>query len=517
MKVRTLVFTAAAVFAGLLLISGSVNAAKGGTQGPPNNGGGGTPPPPPVDFGDLIKLYRNANGVPILTAADVAGPNTGLCQQPLYFASDECPTACEVVLSPDVSVVKVDQATCAVSATPDNCAPCTQEVDFGRINVARASDTVFDEQLQDVVFNLSTSDCAISLDPAGRMVTGTVTLWSLNQIPIEWTTSAIDSPLQNLAIYRQLIQSGSIGAPLPAGALITAARGLGAASDKAGGVDMDLVAYINETMGLTATTTILDPKICIQVREEAQGTVQLVQKCFLDYSAFSYARTLNFGSLPSPKYIPEGAAADGTFEYLAVLNSAPTFGIEQGPILNAVFGDGSGGYLNGFTDGNIGGFAQAADDTRAVIDYMHSWPVPTDYATPVPCAARTDITYDVSIPEQSGLQVPKNIVSGSEGREFIVTVANAGPDLASGTVTVSADVADGSVVLGAPWTYTFTNLVAGQSVAFTQIFTAPTVSQATAITWTADIDAQYDPDNGPLGANNTATATSNVRLTSGRP
>ena len=50
-------------------------------------------------------------------------------------------------------------------------------------------------------------------------------------------------------------------------------------------------------------------------------------------------------------------------------------------------------------DGNIGGFAQAADDTRAVIDFMHSNPLPLGYETPVPCDAipGDDAIYDVSI------------------------------------------------------------------------------------------------------------------------
>ena len=68
---------------------------------------------------------------------------------------------------------------------------------------------------------------------------------------------------------------------------------------------------------------------------------------------------------------------EGYFEHLALDDAAvPSFVIEQGPIIEDVFDN-----EPGFTDGNIGGFAQAADDARAVIDYMHRWPVPPDYAT----------------------------------------------------------------------------------------------------------------------------------------
>jgi len=399
-------------------------------------------------------------------------------------------------------VVEVDQSTCAVAS---GCEACTHEVEFGRLNEARSSDEVFNSQLQDVVVNLATSDCVVTLDPAGRMVTGTVDATA----PDGYTTSAIDSPLQNLAIYRQLIQTGDIGVALPQDATVldTAARGLGAASDKSGGVNVDLVAYLNMIMGLSdpATTTILD-HICIDVREEVQGTVQLVTKCFLDYGGYDYVRDDNFTALPAPPYIPEGIGTAGWFEYLTILDpTVPSFTIEQGPITTAVFAD-----EPGFLDGNIGAFAQASDDARAVIDYMHNWPVPNAdvYATPVPCEPLDTITYDVSISEQSGLQVPKNYVSGTD-REFVVTVANGGPDAATGTVTVTATLGSGGAVPGSPWTFGFTELADGQSASFTQLFavTAP----ATTITWTATAYAPYDV----VPSNNTATATSTIKGSGG--
>ncbi len=186
------------------------------------------------------------------------------------------------------------------------------------------------------------------------------------------TSGAIDSPLQNLAIYRQLITTGYLGAqPTPldlkdTNFLNTAARGIGAAADKTGKVSVDMVAYLNQIMGLTdpATTTVL-PKLCINVKEEVKGVVQMVQKCFLNYGAYDYNRSTNFGSLPSPAYIPACAPAQGEFEYLGVLDDTPTYGIAQGQILAApdLFTNPA------LTAQNIGGFAQAADDARAVINF----------------------------------------------------------------------------------------------------------------------------------------------------
>ena len=493
---------------------GSANAAPGGVPGPPDDGGGGAPP---QDFGDLIILYRDASGVPYLTAGDPAPNGTGLCQQPL--PSDAClltpPDGCTLVAGDpaDVAgtlVVPVNTDTCAVTAA---CATCTEEVDFGRTSVARSSVEVFESQLADVVVNLATSDCVVSLDPAGRMVTGTILDDTVD--PVLYSTSAIDSPLQNLAIYRELILTGTIGVSLAQGATVldTAARGLGVASDKTGEVNVDQVAYLNQIMGLSdpATLTILDPKLCIDVREEVLGTVQLVEKCFLDYTvpppdtlvAYDYVRNTNFLGLPAPAYIPDTGPVPGWFEYLAVLDlGLPSFQILQGPITTAVFAD------EPFSDDNIGGFTQASDDTRAVINFMHDWPIPDAdvYATAVPCEELAGITYDVSISDVSGLSVPKNYVNGGE-REFTVTVANAGPDPASGTVTVTASTGTEDDVVWGP--YEFTDLAAGASESFVQLFTITTSSDT--IDWTAVAFAEFDV----IEDNNTVTATSTVKASGG--
>jgi hypothetical protein len=493
MKTQRRIFTVAVALAGLLAFSAGALAAKPPGAGNGGGSGGGSGGSAPPDFGDLVILYRNADGVPYLTADS--------CVQPLPSAT--CPAECVLVpgdpVGPDV--IPVDPATCAI---PAECATCTQEVDFGRINDARAPDTVFQQQLDDVIVNLATADC-VTQDPAGRLVTSRV----VNGVV---STSAIDSPLQNLAIYKQLMLSGYLGvAPgitLPGNLYDTAARGLGAASDKTGEVNVDLVAYLNQIMGLTdpATPTVLDPKMCINVKEEVKGVVQLVQKCFLNYGAYGYGRMGNFGALPAPAYIPAGAPIDGTFEYLADLGTTPpTFAIAQGPISNTVFPDGSGGVKPGFTNGNIGGFAQAADDARAVIDFMHTWPVPGDYPTPVPCVAAGVTTYDVSINDQSGLQVPVRMVSGTEGRDFTVTVANesSSPQAATGTVTVTAVDANGVDIPTFPRVYAFTNLVPGTSTFWTEGFT---VDYKTTVTWTATADAPFDVNP----ANNSVTETTTV-------
>jgi hypothetical protein len=476
-----------------------------GTRPPCEGGGGGGNEPP--DFGDLIILHRDDFGVPILDGSQ--------CQQPVAFPSDSCLVEC---IEGEPCLVPVDPLTCAVEI---GYATCTEEVDFGRINLARATDTVLASQLEDVVVNLAIADCT-TLDPAGRLVASRY----LDEMTLLTTT--IDSPLQNLAIYRQLMLTGDLGVPLPDGVdmLATAARGLGVALDKTGTGNVDLVAYVNHIMGLSDpdSQTVLE-KTCIDVKEEVMGTVQLVEKCFLKYDVFGYERDANFGSLPAPAYIPEGTPTDGWFEYLAPVGNGgqidPTFEIAEGPILNAVFPDGLGGYELGFMGGDIGGFAQAVDDTRAVIQFMHNWAVPAEYETAVPCdAAPGPGNYDLSISEESGLQVPVQMVANTEGREFTVSVANAGPQAASGSVVVTAVPAAGGPVLveeddgtwvEGPFVFEFTDLAAGMSSSTTEFFRIDEPYQRTTITWTATAEGEHDVNP----SNNTVTATTNVRVTGG--
>ena len=190
MKKRTLVFTLLlTALAYLFTCSSSALAAKEGIKGPPNGGTGGGSGLEPPDYGDLFILYRDADGIPILTPDG--------CKQPIANADFE---GCEYIPETTDCLVPVDPDTCAIVLGYETY---TQEVDFGRINEVRSADSVFEAQLEDATIKLATAGC-ISLDPAGRMVASSYTDGLLE-------TSTIDSPLQNLAIYRQLMLEGHLG------------------------------------------------------------------------------------------------------------------------------------------------------------------------------------------------------------------------------------------------------------------------------------------------------------------
>lgn len=502
MNTRLFLASIGVLTAGIVGLSNTALAQRKG-------GGGGAPQPP--DYGDLIILHRDGGGVPTVDA--------NMCQQPIGFPGNVgCPGDKLLELVDGTLVVPTDAATCAIDP---EFATCVQEVDFGRVNLSRASDRVLASQLQDVQVNLAIADCT-SLDAAGRMVHSHFSGDTL-------ITSTIDSPLQNLAMYKYLMLDGGIGVPLPqgAGALETAARAFGVAMDKGGEVNVDMLVYLNQILGLTdpGKNTLLF-KVYKDVKEEVMGEVKIVRKWFLDYTRYAdgtgtgyyYDRSTNFAGplpagLPSPAYLPTNAPEPGMFEFLQDLGGG-SYVAAVGPIMSAVF-------LNdlGYSGGDIGGFAAASDDTREVIWFMHTYAVPDADTTPVPCAPVPNPTdqYDLSISDKSGLKVPRQVVATTEGREFVVNVLNNGPDTAAGTLTVTATTAAGGDVLvngvPGPFVYEFDDLVAGLTFSTgTQYFTIAEPHVATKITWTATVEpAAEDPYMG----NNAATATSNVRVTGG--
>lgn len=412
MRNWTRVLTAAVAVFGFLAAGSGALAERPPGVGPPSDEGN-----EPPDYGDLMILYRDAGGLPILTADD--------CAQPV---SEDVWEGCATV--PDGE----HAGKCFVPVDPDTCAVVgeyaiyAEEVDFGRINEARAPADVFDAQLNEVILNLATAGC-IDLDPAGRLVYSSLT----EEGTVSFTT---DSPLQQLSVYRQLMKYGFLteDLELPDDPLHMAARAAGGALDKYGEATVDLFVYLNEIMGLTAEGGAILPRVCMPIKQEVMGVIKMVNTCFLDYSGFSYTRLETFGALPDRPYVPSmDEAEEGWFEHLSLIGGSepPMFEIAQGPTTLAVFGG-----EPGFVDGNIGGFTQEADDARAVIQYMHMWPVPEEFEARLTCDVAADIYYDVSISGDSGLQVPVRMVAGTEGREGTVTVANAGPAEATGTVMV---------------------------------------------------------------------------------
>mgnify|MGYP001416677952 CR=1 FL=1 len=266
------------------------------------------------------------------------------------------------------------------------------EVESGRLNVARSNQYIFDAAYEEALSTINRAT-AIGLDPAGRLL-----LMDLIEDDIIIADrKTIDSPLENLALYQRILLDGclsptenlSLGQTAElalntaglselvcdlSGAttvtstdLLRAASFLGGSGDKTGRVDVDLVVYLNNALGLNETT----------IEHRMGGSVQVVG--YYSFGAFQYARDAsdlsNRATLLTPP--PEGS---GLFD----AEGYPVqFDVMDVAIMPQVFTQSWDGPVqaNGMP---IVNFARAADDATAIINYIHNHALPEYPLSPLP-------------------------------------------------------------------------------------------------------------------------------------
>lgn len=119
------------------------------------------------------------------------------------------------------------------------------EVELGRLNIVRSPSHVIDQAVAEAIKNFTPSMVAfydMTAEAAANLLT---TAYD--------TVVRIDSPLENIGLYRDLLTKGSTGLPGVTGAstLDLAAILLGSASDKTITVTTDTVTAINTILGIT--------------------------------------------------------------------------------------------------------------------------------------------------------------------------------------------------------------------------------------------------------------------------
>ena len=314
---------------------------------------------------------------------------------------------------------------------------------------------------------LKSSVCHLYQDAAGRLGRfENVT----DEDGTEQVEFALDSPLNNMALYREIMRKGNltdlqddIFPPCETppedcrpSEIDLAATFFGAAFDKSGSINMDTIIYTNQILDLPQTTVL--PTVCTWIRGEEMGEIAAREKCFIDYSVLDYThdRGNKFGasgSLPNPPYVPKDPETplEGEFEFLKLYNGTEACPLPDQTYFQKVHGNIHETVFKGANhtheaEDAAAMFAQAADDARAVINYMHSWPVPADFATTRVCTPYNSIIYNLYI---ASLQVPISIVVGAEDRELFVTVGNSGRDPAEGVLlTVKGTVEGKTKTLG---------------------------------------------------------------------
>lgn len=268
-------------------------------------------------LGDLNVILRDANGIPIL---DQYGH-----VQPLDASGNLIP------LTPEGDIV---------AGSEDLVVP----VEFSRLSVSRSPSKVTDKAYDEAITALNAAT-AITTDSSGRLVT-----------TVDGVAKTIDSPLENLALYEALMNNGYLPGFVPKDGvslgslsflvdksatnsdMLQAASFLAAASDKAGSINEDMVVYTDSILGVTGATPLVG----------ADG------KDYVNFSNVTYDRSATY---------------TGTVTYLKS-NGDGTYSTVTEPIIDAVFGGTT------YTGTQLDAFTQAADDARAVIEYVHNNPLP---------------------------------------------------------------------------------------------------------------------------------------------
>lgn len=268
-------------------------------------------------FGDLYVILRDQNGIPVLDEHGHVQP-----------------------IDAQGNLIPINEEG-EIEAGYENLA---QEVELGRLNVGRSPDKVTDHAYDEAISTIN-SATAITVDASGRIV-----------VTINGAEKTIDSPLENMALYIALMENGYLpGLDLQDGVslgslsyladtsftnadLMMAASLLAAASDKAGNLTRDEVIYLNTMLDIDGVNPMTG----------ADG------RTYVDYSAATYDRSDTYtGTITFVR-----ANADGTFTTVTET------------IMSAVFGGVD------YTGTQLSAFAQAAEDARAVLAFVHDHPIP---------------------------------------------------------------------------------------------------------------------------------------------
>lgn len=306
-------------------------------------------------FGDLYVLVRNDNGEPILK------PGTSYVQPAAFYVdANGLPTDPVLAAGSYVPLAIDSEGSLVVPQfypqfdDPGGALVVPKEVDLGRLNEARAPSNVLDRALAEALANLASSVKPITQDPMGRLE-----YWTDDATPV-----AIDSPLENLALYRKLMIDGNLtildgngvtvldtdyrtpdfaGLDDPSSdpnasrhvMLDYAAAMLSAAADKTGTIDVDVVITMNNFLGING-----------------EGAPD-----YFDFMGYTHQRSHHFGT--------------DTAEVLVLVGTNPdSYVVSTLEVMAGVFHGAER------TGAHALGFASASDDDLTVLEFVHNYAPP---------------------------------------------------------------------------------------------------------------------------------------------
>ncbi len=271
-------------------------------------------------YGDMYVIVRDENGLPVLD-------DNGYVQVK-YVDADGNLTCC----------VLRDAEGNLLPTLADGTTVAPLEVELGRLSVGRSPTRVLAAQYEEAIDSINAST-SVSLDASGRIV---LTL-------ADGTQKTIDSPLENLALYVELINTGTLSGvdasklgdlsylvdgTLSEKDLQMAASFFAAASDKTIPVTTDAIEYMNSILGIDGS----------------------LADNYVDYSSFTYDRQTVYGSMQVEALVEQ---TDGSYVPTSI------------NVYDTIFKSQPTGELT-----NVSAFTTATDDARAVIDFLHEYEVP---------------------------------------------------------------------------------------------------------------------------------------------
>jgi len=278
------------------------------------------------DYGDLYQLLRDGNGVPTMRQIGV-----------------------EWYVQP----VGIDGNTLDLDSEGELVDPTLAlEVDFGRLNIVRAPQSVLDQALREALKVIDNGE-GFTLDFCGRL-----TIWNTVDGVLA-ITKTIDSPRENMAMYQEIMNNGfsvELGALEDSGIDPTtlAASCFAAGSDKTGTVDIDEVVYINGFMNALGCDPITNANE-YEFNSTTPKKYFNFENCECNH-VFEYSRTIY---------------KDRELNFYNFIDGVPTLWKTM------TIWDAMDEYGGGFTGvwsnpvSPVDAFAKAVDDAVQVLDFVH--------------------------------------------------------------------------------------------------------------------------------------------------
>ncbi len=394
-RVRRTVLIVASVLATLLMSAPSA-LASGSPAGSGTSGGSGGSGGTKSSYADLWVVLRAVDGTPVLKAFDVPATETTTatteyCAQPVSsnpipgVSSQKNPVDLQTVWLvplqgqwlttstptawPKTTIARTTITACAAQPA---YAMFVSEVTLERLNMVRTSETVTERMLATVTTKLEIAQ-TISLESTGRI--------SIDGTPI-------DSPGQNAAIYKSLMETGTIpGLPTTTAttpttptttagppaqisdgygtfdAMDLAAMTIGATASKTVPLSIDAVEYYNQIIGFPPSTvpTGTAPSgtapykspwgLTFVTAKTTTGQVVTGTRRYVDYTRFTYNRSTFFPGSVTWLTVPTL-----TWKVTRIITKVP---------FHDLVPDDTSTPLTGVT-----AFAQLADDVRSLCNFI---------------------------------------------------------------------------------------------------------------------------------------------------